>query len=858
MKHISTFKNLISNPVYGGKANKLSEMVQYGIPVPDGFVLLPEAFDFFLENNKELLSAIDEFIEHKSFASKAKLSGKFDKSIFPDFLVNELESAYFELTKTSPSVAVRSSGAMEDGTNASFAGQFETYLNIKSFEDLTEAVKKCWFSLFGDKVIAYSENKGLKISDYKMSVVIQQFVDSDFSGVVFTANPMTGNDKQMVVEVVSGLGEALVQGSTIPDLYHYDWYNENIEVVKFGEQNFRITSDENGGVSNSAFSQVERLLADDEIARLCSVCLDVQRFYGEPLDIEWAIKNGEVFILQARPLTSIHFKVDYEWTTADLKDGGITSSNTTPMMFSLYEYIFENTMPAYFKMIKILPKRKFDKWFNWWFGYSYWNMLGAKEGVKQIPGFIERNFDKSLGIEPDYEGDGHKTKFTPKSILKGIQILMATNKSIAKRSGECKKDIGFAKKYFEEIEDICSQKPELQSLINFFEELIRIKYLHLEGSYFFTIYDNSNAATFCQEAIDKANKKNAKKINYLNLVSGLSNLSHMRPTYDLWEIFQKIKHDEMAFEFYKYASVGKLTELINSNSPFFFTDELKGFIQKYRYHSIRELDITVPNWDEDPTQPIELLLNFIHNPEIPDPKESLKKQNRLYHTEKQYIKTNSLNKKLSAHRHLLWWREEMRDYSSKMYFHIRRVLLLLGDSMVERKLIENRNDVFFLKFMELIDFAKSENLDYQKIITKNQIFYQSFRNFKNPNEIWQKRDFTLVKNATIDGKYSWSGIGGSHGHAIARAVVIDSIFEADKIEKGDILVTKFTDPAWTIYFARIAGLVTESGGMLSHGAVVSREYGIPAILGIRDITNLIKTGNMIEIDGDLGVVNIIR
>lgn len=859
MKYVIPFNQATSSSIYGGKANKLIDLYQNGFHVPNGAVLDSNAFELFINENSALKNAIKLLITSDTEANYDLVEKEISGSIFPTLLEQELVQ-FVDLMHQNGvnSFAVRSSGTLEDGENSSFAGQFESFLNIRSLASLKSAIVKCWISLFGKKVMTYCKNNAINIEDFAMCVVIQEQLVSDYSGVVFTVNPLTGEDKVMVVETVKGVGESLVQGNNIPDMYLYNWYDETIEITRCGkqEQILQVNIDSEG-LEWSPFNNENQLLSNNLIKELCKSCLDIQQFYGEPLDIEWAIVENQVHILQARPLTSIHFKVEYEWSTADLKDGGISSSITTPMMFSLYEYVFEKTIPAFFASIHVLPKQKFNKWFNWWFGYSYWNMLATKEGVKQVPGFNERSFDKSLGIEPDYDGDGHVTKYTLKSIVKGVQILIASKKSIAKRANVCKNEIQMTRQYFDSIEKQYQQESSLDELLDFFRPMIRDLYLHVEGGYFYTIYDNSNAATFCQEAIEKANRNRTNKINYLNLVAGLSNLSHMRPTYELWDLSESIKKDSVAFEFYANQDASTLVKIIEMNQPFPKKLELMQYIDKYKYHSMRELDVMVPNWDEDMKQPIELLLSFITNPTIHNPKLATKKLNELYAEEKLKLNNSGLIKKLTMHRHLLWWREEMRDYSSKMYYHIRKMLLIVGAKMVEQELLLEVNDVFFLKFEELFDYCSTKEKKYLSLIEKNKIFYRSFRNFRNPNEIWQNKDAgKRLKPKTTDSN-SFIGITGAHGYVKGKAVVVDSIFDAEIIKEGEILVTKFTDPSWTIYFARIAGLVTESGGMLSHGAVVSREYGIPAVLGIRDITNLIKTGDVIEIDGDSGVVNIL-
>jgi phosphohistidine swiveling domain-containing protein len=835
MNYLKTFQEAIATEHLGGKAFRLIQMQQAGFNVPSGAVLLPEAFQLFLDMNPNLNSVIGRLCKLLTDKEIIRVHKEFSEAVFPKVLEAEIRTYLSQ--RPTKSWAIRSSGSMEDGSNASFAGQFESYLDAKNPDDVIQSIVQCWSSLYGQKVVRYCENKNLPLGECKMSVIIQELIPSEASGVVFTVNPMTGNDKQMVIEAVSGLGESLVQGQVTPDHYLYDWYHEKLEI-------------------KSEFDQPH--LNNEQIVSLSEKCLDIQQFYGEPMDIEWAIDSCGIHILQARPLTAIHFDIKDEWTTADLKDGGISSSIATPMMFSLYEYIFENTMPEYFRLTKILPKRTFDKWFNWWFGYSYWNIGAAKEGVHQLPGFNERNFDTSLGIEPNYEGDGRVTGMTLQSLLHGIPILLATNRSIKSRIQNCKEDIVYVIEKYRQVDEFLKSEPDLNALISTFRTFVLETYLRMEGHYFFTVYDNSNAATFCQDAVDKANKKQPRSVNYLNLVTGLSDLSHMRPTFDLWNLVEKIRQNPEAASFYAHRSVSEVQELLEGPDDFPFKTELKAFFQNYYFHSLRELDLMVPNWDEDFSQGIKLLQSFLRNDQHENPIISEQRQEAIYKNELSKINDKSLLKAVQTHRDILWWREEMRDYSSRAYYFLRKFLLKISDEMIKNEWIAEADDVHFLTFQELIAFAETEDVDfYQKLIYKNKKFFRSFRNFKNPNEIRQSKVNEKVDAPNGQDQDTFQGIAGSYGHAVGRAVVVKTVFEADKIEKGDILVTKFTDPGWTVYFAKIAGLITESGGILSHGAVVSREYGIPAIFGIKNITKKIKTGDLLEMDGEHGIIKII-
>lgn len=852
MNRLIAFDNINFPACSGGKAYRLFQLFHQNINVPFGGIVPFSFYTEFLKENKELDNFLNENGEEDKNADI--ILEAFTKASLPKELETEV-LAFYELLleKGYKHVVVRSSGNIEDGYSTSFAGQFESYLNIDNREKLLQSIKKCWASKYSKKVINYCQANSIPIEEIKMSVIVQGQVNSELSGVVFTANPLSGNDKEIVIEADKGLGDSLVQGTINPERYIYNWFTQKTKRFDDNSKEYKELS------ANKEF--VKHILKEKQVKELAEICLEIQQYYGEPLDIEWAFEKELFYIVQARPLTTIHFDVADEWTNADLKDGGISSSIATPMMYSLYEYIFENTMPDYFKNIKAPNKRKNIKWFNWWFGYAYWNMKAAKECVKKVPGFIERNFDRSIGIEPDYEGNGHVTAYTPVSIFNGLKILFATKISIAKRPGKCKRIINSVKTLFADIESHDFDSMSIAELTTYTERLINKHYLMLEGGYFYTIYDNSNAATFCQEAIEKYNKKNIEhKADYIKLIGGLKNLSHLKPTVELWQLSRKILDDRNACDFFKNLSAQQLSDFYNSVEAFPYSIELQAFINNHKYHSKRELDIQVPNWQEDPMQIFEILLEFVNNSTAPDPRKANQKQFEVFLEEKDKLKSKKLVRKIKTHRHLLWWREEMRDYSTKMYYYIRQCLLKLAEKLVNDGVIKNHDDIFFLRFNEVFSLAKGNEADsYIKLIEKNKILFRSYRNFNKPNEIWQRQNYKLKTNKYWFKKQTeLIGIPGSFGIIKAKARVISSVNEVNALCEGEILVTKFTDPAWTPYFARISGLVTETGGMLSHGAVVSREYGIPAVLGVNNATSIIKTNDIIEVNGLSGKITIIK
>ena len=440
---------------------------------------------------------------------------------------------------------------------------------------------------------------------------------------------------------------------------------------------------------------------------------------------------------------------------------------------------------------------------------------------------------------------------------RGIKILLATNRSIKEREEKSK---AFKQQIAKEFEVLIRDDWKVmqgEKFLDFHREALEKHYVAIESFYFYTIYDNSNATTFYHEALEKYNRKAKEKVKPLKLIGGLEQLSHMRPVYDLWELRNQIKQDSAAKQYYSENSEDEINSAFHRGEEIPFRSALASYLQKYPHHSLRELDILVPNWEEDATQVLESLKSMLVQNEEQSPILQNARQNQVYQEERKKIRSSGLIKKLEAHRKMLWWREEMRDQSTRMYYWLRKLGLEAGKRLVEQGVIEKPEDYFFLEYHESLALSEGINQEVlQNKILKNKIYYQCFRNWEKPNEIWSRERNEPVTAA--EGEDLLKGIGCSSGRMVGTVSVVEDIFNIDKLEESSILVTQFTDPAWTPVFARISGLITETGGMLSHGAVVSREYGIPAVLAVKGATNRLKSGMKVEIDGDQGVIKILE
>lgn len=805
---------------YGGKADSLIKLKEFGFPVPK-FEIIP----------------MDVFREAKASDFKA-IPHSFRTSLFT--LSNQFEGA---------AVAVRSSASKEDGSTTSFAGLFETYLDIKGHEAIEASVLKCWKSTITERTQKYCERNKLDVNELEMAVVIQEYIEPDFAGVIFTVNPISGNDQEMVIEACLGSGEKLVSGLITPSRFILNREIENI----LTESDDRLSIKP----SKEILKQLQRY------------ALEIQAKYGKPQDIEFAVKNNKIYILQSRPITKIQFSKDMgEWTTSDFRDGGVSSAVVSPVMWSLYEKIFATTLPDYFVKLKLITQKEAKSvvWYKVFYGRPYWNLRAVKNMQEALPGYNERNFDEDMALPINYEGDGVTTGFSLKGILKALPVLGALHKEYDIQKARSEDLI----KNFHKIEekhlhqDLKSMNDK--ELFSSFKKLVMEEFTYVESEYFQTIYNASNAKLEFSDEL-KFYKKTDSSLEFVNLIAELGNLKVTGPAHFLSKLANDWRaHNPNALTLL----VGildnvkreiKLSDLAEDN---FLLSRFEEFTKLYYFHSERELDLLIPRWGEDLRFALETLRTLLKEPMKEHPPKQMFFENEL-HKLKLAHKASWRNfvpgtwspviKKLERIRYYLWLREEVRDRSTRVYYFIRQYLLEMGTRTKLNEL------VFYLSYqdiMEYIDQIKTlAEIESQARMTK--LYAHGFKHFKNSNEIGFRFNQASwkAKTSTTNGKTSYFGIGCSAGVIQANACVITDISEASKLKAGEIMIVPFTDPGWTPLFSLAAGVVTETGGLLSHAALISREYGIPCVLNVNGATEQIKDHSQIEIDGNEGRVTLL-
>ena len=820
----------------GNKGKFLLQMKKEGFNVPGGFILDTDIYDEVVAANG-VASEVRDKLEKLNAQNVKEISEEIN-SLFSNVKIpSDITTQINNLASDDKLYAVRSSGNMEDLEEYSFAGQYDTFLNVKK-EDIPGRVIDCYKSMFGEVLLQYVANNHIDAPAMKMSVVVQEMVDASLSGICFTIDPVNGFDKEMLIEVSEGLGENIVSGKTAPEQYFYNWY-EDKEVRKSGSNKF---------------------LTSEAVEQYAKTFSNIQHFFGYPCDIEFAIADEKLYILQARRITKIGYNgISDMWTTADFKDGGVSATVCTPYMWSLYEYIWEFALRSFIVKSEILKDDEFPKKLGeMFYGRPYWNMSAVKKAMSQVIGYKEREFDNEYGIIGDYEGDGETTKITPSSVSRMIRIVIKQSKILkGRRENNQRYKDELLELYYKYKEKYDAGK--IENIEKDFYNITKKTYLRSETTYFWQIFINTIHQSLYKDSL----LKYVSESEYLSLLGNIDNISHLLPFYEMWDATREIRKDEKAFSYWKEKSAKQIANELSSKDN--LIPAVKEIIDKYGYHSDKELDTTYPCYYEEPETVIQMVKDMVILEDSYSPLEDKENGHRMYLEVFEKVRNKvsdrtfkKVEKKVSGMRTMLWWREEFRDVSIRFYYMLRVYTMEYAKHLVEKGVLASVEDVWFLKVGDLWDYIDGNNSgdDLKDIIEKNKYYYNCYRNYISDNEIGtvfsKHRDDVKAKETAI------KGLGANNGSVTGIARVIEDFTQIDRLQEGDILVTRFTDTGWTPKFAILSGIVTEYGGILCHAAIVSREYGIPAIVCCKDAMQKIRDGQTITIDGSTGCVTIVK
>ena len=786
------------SPEIGGrKAAPLHELKRAGFPVPAAFIVAPEV----------------ELDEAKLELAIAAIGG------YP--------------------VAVRSSGHLEDLPGASFAGQYVTRLSVANAPHLLRAIRECRESARSEQVVAYLRRQGLDESQARVSVLVQSMIDAAVAGVAFSIHPTTGREEHALIECCHGLGEKLVSGQTAPSRY--------------------VVHLEDGSVVEWSAGQEDARIAPAALMQLRNYILELQAHFGCPQDIEWAIDmRGRLWVLQSRPVTRVEWRTDIpEFTSADFREGGVSARICTPLMFSLYRDALQSSMQRYFVAIKLLSKdAPQHTWIAMFYGRPYWSASAVKNTLLKTPGFDEEVFDRDLGIRKHYGERGPaRTPMSLRRLLPAIPVAIALERNYRGHLGFT---ADYGRRFLPRESQYLRTASSFASMSDdqFFRLLAEVLGFQLatEVDYFTTIYNNANLQSDLKKLLKRVEQAVGMPVSPVALMSGLQDISHMKIQRDIVRLVgvaRQAGFDSGAWE-----------------------RALSDFLTENYFHADAELDISTPRWGERPervTQIVQDILRSDVDPKDPDAAARAQfvqfeaEQNRIVAAlERSIVRRftlgRSFRKRLRLARTYLSRREEIREYSTRAYNVVRCYVTEAGKRLERLGHLESADDVFMLHTDELVAIGRSSVDPRRTQATAHfrRLMYRGYSAFEPPGELG--RDVAQEPRVTTgpgDADLVLRGIGCSTGRVTATVRVVPTLDEAAALRAGDILVTRFTDPGWTPVLGLVSGIVTEVGGLLSHAAVIGREYGIPAVLNVPAATRILKTGQVVEIDGSEGTVRIV-
>ncbi|WP_435592921.1 aminotransferase class III-fold pyridoxal phosphate-dependent enzyme [Nocardia sp. bgisy118] len=780
----------------GGKAGTLHELIAAGFEVPPGFVV-PADLDLDTVGDDDLARWV------------RTLGG------FP--------------------VAARSSGVLEDLDDASFAGQYESYLDITDVSALRDYIGQCRASVHNDRVRTYLAKHGYTEAKATVAVLVQRMVDARYAGVGFSIDALTGIEENAVVECCAGLGERLVSGQVTPTRYTLRLFDGAVLERDAGGEDIE--------------------LEPAATAELAALMLAVQAHRHRPQDIEWAIDaEGKLWLLQARAITAITWRTDIDqFSDADLRDGGVSARVCTPMMFSLYDNAFQHSMQQFFERLKLADPGVEPDWMAMYYGRAYWNVSAVKNCFFKIPGFDEQHFDDDLGVLNDYGPEGpHRTPTSAKTIAKALPAALAVQRSYRDQLAAVD---AFAVEWpakhalWRDRVGVLSQTDDATFATDLTDCLLTF-HASTERTYFTTIYNNSSVQTDFKQLLDKVDAATEGSTSAIDLMGGLAEISHMqmqRGIVALHRVASEHGLDSVEWE-----------------------RALAEFVTEQGFHADAELDLTCPRWSEEPERVRSMIAVMLEHRTAPaDPDVTLVEQRKRYEAELAALRgrvraktrtrvkfAKSVDKHVERMRRYLVARERMREFSSQCYAIVRAYVVEAGARLAAAGTLEYADDAFQLSIHELSDLVagRVEIAELAPRIAYRRAVYAGYRDLTPPHELGGGVTVGAVREI---GEGDLTGLGCSPGIAEGTARVITSLADIDQLREGDILVTRFTDPGWTPALGLVAAVVTEVGGMLSHAAVIGREYGIPAVLNVAGATTAVRSGQRIRVDGSAGVISVL-
>jgi rifampicin phosphotransferase len=830
----------------GGKGANLGEMTRSGLPVPKGFCIHVEAYKDFLKET-EVQSTIKEILDKIEWENRDDVQQKsrriqelFVNQNIPTALEQEILEAYHNLSDNHVEecqVAVRSSATAEDLPEASFAGQQETFLNTLGDRAVIENVKKCWASLWSARAMVYRQNNHFDHSSVYLAVVVQKMVESELSGVAFTVNPLTENKNEFMINAAYGLGELIVSGTVTPDSFILNKKNGAVIHKQLGTKDKQLTSDSQG---NTVVLEVPKNKQNDysltapHLLQLHALATRVEAHYQIPQDIEWSFAQGKLYLLQTRPITTIG-KSSRGMDILDI-DFKKLSKFQKWMLDDLIEHYPQAPLPLDYAVVCM----------------SYQSILDCAEnlGIKSSRADEIMKFEQNGKIRLQ----APKVKLSFRIMRMPFTLFKAAKVSIEDWAQLKKKVEAIVRK----IESVNVNKLSNKQLLQEWAEVFRLAKVVTDLRFFYIVVATMIPFSVLSFLTKKRNSCSPMITPIELITTGLD--------------YQTVKIDRELHRLALFASQhNELTEMIlhskGENLTRFqenllqlpigkeFSYKLQSFLDKYGYRTEKMYQpFTSKAWFENSHEFLDILKAVIQDPHL-----SERAATEIQGKNELAIQVAEFEKKFKGPiRKLFRWslkrlrefhilREETVFYLEMLFTVGRKLASEFGNRFVQAGSLNSADQIVYLQKNEIEELLTSKTS-----VNIHQLVNERMKNTSTNQQLW-KQCLLKLSEQNCNGE-SIDGIIGSPGIVEGPVRIVLSVHDFHKLEKGDILVCPYTDPTWTPLFGVAAAVVADTGGQLSHAAIVAREYGIPAILGTKIATTIFHDNDQIVVDGTSGKV----
>lgn len=829
----------------GGKAFNLAHLSQLSVEVPAWFALTSGCFnDFIYDHREEYIKLLSKYSE----TNRKKIVKLIEITEFSEETKSKILKTIKKTFSKDDLLSIRSSATDEDGKTHSFAGMLESYLYIKQTDDIFTYIKKCYLSCFSERAMKYREENGLITPKISMAVIIQKMIHPDYAGVMFTTNPQTNNTDETLISVVKGVGEKLVSGEENST----DFVVNNIGEV--------IVKDERGKVS----------LDDKLLVALQQKGQTIEKSYKPRLsqDIEFAIKNDQIFILQARPITT-YSHIDKNKFRTILDNSNIIESYsgaTTPLTFTfareVYGKIYNQTLHQFYVPDEAINsiKKDLDTMLYFYENKIYYRLNGWYKMTSLYPGY-EKNkkyMENMMGIktpleETETQAKARFAKIAIRFIHKMIHMKGSSKKFISKFNRVTKpyynnKFAGYTNEQLLEVYD------------NLEKEIL--------NDFVTPISNDLGTMVIYGLLTDQAKKANIH--NYEGLLSNIlarqGNVESAHQSQELIQIVKDIKRDRTLYELFTESSVDDLKAHLRGDSLLIFS-KINNYIYKYGARSMSELKLETITMQQDPSFLLNIIKQYLQLDTIPEEKEkSTHTSEERYYRYFNGIKKSEAKALVKLTKYFVRNREMLRLRRTYIYSIVRNIYLRIGVNFFDEGLLERPRDIFFLEKDEITAIIRRQKYNEEEIQEKvsarklefeenskkpaNERMY-FYGDIKPENMIAIHTRQEVQKDSNI-----LSGVAGGGDIKTGIVKLVESPENANV--RGYILMAKRTDPGWTVLFPMADAIIIERGSILSHSAVIARELGITLVVGVRGLTDRVKDGDTVKVDGKNGTIEIIK